>query len=133
MRTDRSIIGSILYIALGAVLLGLGIAQVVDAFWSGMGSALVAVGVIRIVHFVRFRKNETYRENQEIAKTDERIRFLRSKAWAWAGYLFVLMAAVGAIAFKLLGQDLLSIAAGGAVCLLVILYAFSYLALRKKY
>ena len=133
MRTDRSIIGSILYIALGAVLLGLGIAQVVDAFWSGMGSALVAVGVIRIVHFVRFRKDETYRENQEIAKTDERIRFLRSKAWAWAGYLFVLMAAVGAIAFKLLGQDLLSIAAGGAVCLLVILYAFSYLALRKKY
>ena len=80
MRTDRSIIGSILYIALGAVLLGLGIAQVVDAFWSGMGSALVAVGVIRIVHFVRFRKDETYRENQEIAKTDERIRFLRSKA-----------------------------------------------------
>ena len=133
MRTDRSIIGSILYIALGAVLLGLGIAQVVDAFWSGMGSALVAVGVIRIVHFVRFRKDETYRENQEIAKTDERIRFLRSKAWAWAGYLFVLMAAVGAIAFKLLGQDLLSIAAGGAVCLVVILYAFSYLALRKKY
>ena len=133
MRTDRSIIGSILYIALGAVLLGLGIAQVVDAFWSGMGSALVAVGVIRIVHFVRFRKDETYRENQEIAKTDERIRFLRSKAWAWAGYLFVLMAAVGAIAFKLLGQDLLSIAAGGAVCLLVILYAFSYLALSKKY
>ena len=133
MRTDRSMIGSILYIALGAVLLGLGIAQVVDAFWSGMGSALVAVGVIRIVHFVRFRKDETYRENQEIAKTDERIRFLRSKAWAWAGYLFVLMAAVGAIAFKLLGQDLLSIAAGGAVCLLVILYAFSYLALRKKY
>ena len=133
MRTDRSIIGSILYIALGAVLLGLGIAQVVDAFWSGMGSALVAVGVIRIVHFVRFRKDETYRENQEIAKTDERIRFLRSKAWAWAGYLFVLMAAVGAIAFKLLGQDLLSVAAGGAVCLLVILYAFSYLALRKKY
>ena len=133
MRTDRSIIGGVLYIALGAVLLGLGIAQVVDAFWSGMGSALMAVGVIRIVHFVRFRKDETYRENQEIAKTDERIRFLRSKAWAWAGYLFVLMAAAGAIAFKLLGQDLLSIAAGGAVCLLVILYAFCYLALRKKY
>lgn len=133
MRNDRSIVASILHIILGVILLGLGIIEVVDSFWSGMGSALLAIGVIRTVHFFRYRKDASYRESQEIAKTDERIRFLRNKAWAWAGYLFVLIAAVCAIAFKLLGQELLSIAAGFAVCLIVLLYWFSYLALGKKY
>lgn len=64
---------------------------------------------------------------------DERNHFIRNKAWAWAGYLFVLIAAVCSIAFKLLGQELLSMAAGFAVSILVLLYWVCYLVLKKKY
>jgi hypothetical protein len=60
-------------------------------------------------------------------------RFLRNKAWAWAGYFFVLVAAVLSIGLKLLGQDLLSVAAGLSVCCITLFYWVSYLVLRKKY
>ena len=133
MRSDKRIIANIFFIMLGVALLGLGIAEIVDAFWSGMGSALIAVGVIRMVHFVRFRKDETYREQFKIDTTDERHRFIQNKAWAWTGYLFVLAAAVCSIVFKLLGQDLLSIAAGFSVCFMMVVYWLCYMFLNKKY
>jgi hypothetical protein len=133
MKNDRRILASILYVFLGTVLLILGVAEVTDAFWSGMGSALIAVGVIRIVQFFRFRKDDSYREKVAIEMTDERNCFLRNKAWAWSGYLFILIAAVSTLVCKLLGQDLLSMAAGFAVCLLALLYWICYLVLRKKY
>ena len=133
MKSDRRILAWIACIVLGAALLALGAADIIDAFWSGMGSALIAVGLIRSIHFFRFRKDEAYREKCELEKTDERNRFLRNKAWAWTGYLFILAAAVASIALKLLGQDLLSVAAGSAVCVMVILYWISYLILRRKY
>ena len=133
MRGDKRMIANIIFILLGVALLGLGIAEIVDAFWSGMGSALIAVGVIRMVHFVRFRKDETYREQFKIDTTDERHRFIQNKAWAWTGYLFVLAAAVCSIVFKLLGQDLLSIAAGFSVCFMMVVYWLCYMFLNKKY
>ena len=133
MRKHKGIIAGTVYIFLGAILLWLGFTEVIDPFWSGMGSALVAVGVVRIVQLYRFRNNETYREKVETEKTDERSHFLRNKAWAWAGYLFVLMAAASTIVFKLLGQDLLCMAAGFAVCLILLLYWICYVILRKKY
>lgn len=133
MKNDRKILASTLYVFLGAVLLLLGIVEFVDAFWSGMGSALIAIGVLRIIQFFRFRKDNRYHEKVAIEMTDERNRFLRNKAWAWSGYLFILFAAVAAIVCKLLGQDLLSMAAGFAVSLLALLYWVSYLILRKKY
>ena len=133
MRKHKGIIAGTVYIFLGAILLWLGFTEVIDPFWSGMGSALMAVGVVRIVQLYRFRNNESYREKVETEKTDERSHFLRNKAWAWAGYLFVLMAAASTIVFKLLGQDLLCIAAGFAVCLMMLLYWICYVILRKKY
>ena len=80
MKSDRRIFAWISYIILGAILVVLGVLEVVDAFWSGMGSALIAIGIIRIVHFFRIRKDESYRERVELEKTDERSRFLRNKA-----------------------------------------------------
>jgi len=69
----------------------------------------------------------------EIEVSDERNRFIRSKAWAWAGYIFILVTSVSIIILKLMGQDLLSMAAYAAVFFLLILYWVSYLILKKKY
>lgn len=133
MKQDRRMIVNIIYIVLGVVLLGLGVTEVVDPFWSGMGGALIGVGVIRTIQILRYSKDEAYREEKEIEAKDERNQFIRNKAWAWASYYFVLIAAVSAIGFKLMGQDLLSMAAGFAVCILMLLYWVCSLVLRRKY
>lgn len=133
MKNDRRIIAAICYIVLGAVLLALGIMEILDEFWSGMGAALMVVGVLRVVQFFRYRNNEEYREKTEIAAKDERNQYIRNKAWAWSGYLFMLIAAVATIAFRVAGQDTLSFAASMAICLLLVLYWGFFLVLSKKY
>lgn len=128
----RSVIYAV-YIVVGIVLLVLGGAEVVDDFWSGMGSALICVGILQLIRLLRLHKDAEYRKKMEVEISDERNRFIQGKAWAWAGYLFVLIAAVSAIVLRIAGQELLSMVAGYAVCLLMVLYWICYLILQKKY
>ena len=129
----RRIIPLIIYMVLGVILIGLGFADVIDEFWSGMGGGLLAVGLMRTIQLIRLKKDESYREKTETEIKDERNCFIRNKAWAWAGYLFVLIAAVAVIVLKIAGQELLCMAASGAVCLLLILYWVAYFILKQKY
>ena len=130
---DKKNIYPIVLLIAGLVLTGLGLAEIVDEFWSGMGSALLVIGIIRLLRYYRLKKNDAYREKMETAVTDERNQFIRMKAWSWAGYLFIIVTALGTIIFRILGQDLLSQVAGGAVCLMLVLYWVSFFALKKKY
>ena len=129
----KSYLVSIIYIMLGAVLIGLGFAGKVDEFWNGMGSALLVIGVIQLIRRYRLDKNEAYREKMEIENNDERNKFIRNKAWAWAGYLFVMIMAVASIVLRIFEQNLLSIATSGAVCLMLLLFWGSYFFLKRKY
>ena len=133
MKNSRRIAAYIIYILLGISLLVLGMLEIVDSFWSGMGGALLAMGVIRLIQNLRYSNDESYREKRDVEVQDERNQFIRNKAWAWAGYLFVLIAAICTIVFKLLGQELLSMAAAFAVSILVLLYWICYTVLKKKY
>ena len=74
-----------------------------------------------------------YREKVDIALEDERNKFLRNKAWAWAGYLFVILSAVGSLILRFAGQEELANMAAGAMGLLVFLYWASYMVLSRKY
>ena len=133
MKHNRRLVAYIIYIIFGAALIVLGTLDIVDSFWSGMGGALIAMGALRVIQFLRYSKDESYREKWEVETQDERNHFIRNKAWAWSGYLFVMIAALSTIMFKLLGQELLSMAASFAVCILVLLYWICYLVLKKKY
>ena len=133
MKWDKRIYLSIFWVIAGAALLALAVMEKVDSFWSGMGSGLLVVGILQILRFCRFNKNAAYREKMEVEYSDERNAFIRNKAWAWAGYLFILISAVSVIVLKLLGQDQLSMAASAAVCLMLVLYWISYYVLRRKY
>lgn len=130
---NRGWITSIVYLALGAVLLGCGIAGIVDEFWSGMGGGLLGVGIVRMIQMIRYQKNETYKEAVDTAMSDERNRFIANKAWAWAGYWYVLIGAVGTLVFRLVGMEELSVFSGFSICLILVLYWVSNLWLRKKY
>ena len=130
---DKKNIYPIALLVAGLALIGLGFAEIVDEFWSGMGSALAVMGIIRLLRFYRLNKNTAYREKMETAATDERNQFIRAKAWSWAGYLFIMVSAVATIIFRILGQDLLCQFASSAVCLMLVLYWISYFVLKKKY
>ena len=132
MKKIDIIFGAI-WLLLGLVLTILCCLETLDDFWSGMGSALLVIGALRLLRGYRLSKNETYREKIEVAETDERFRFIRNKAWAWAGYLFIIICSLSVIIFKLLRQDLLSVAFGGAVCLMIVLFWGCFFILNKKY
>ena len=129
----KNVFFSALWIVLGTVLFLCGIFEVVDSYWSGMGGAFLAVGILQALRIRRYYANPDYREKFDRANKDERNRFLGGKAWAWAGYLFVMTAAIGSIVFKLMGrEDLMQLASGG-VCLILIYYWLAYLYLSRKY
>lgn len=133
MNNKRRMLVSILWILLGIGLIVGALVAKMDSFWSGLGTAFLFVGALQMVRWIRYARNPEYREKVEVENKDERNRSLSAKAWAWAGYLFVLLCAVASILLRVLKQELLSMAAGGAVCLIITLYWITYLILKKKY
>ncbi len=119
---NKRIYLSIFWILIGAALFGLGTFDIIDSFWGGMGTGLIAVGIVQTVRWMRYRSNSEFREKFDTNANDERNRFLSNKAWAWAGYISVLTGAVGVIVFKVMGKDELSLFCSMAVCLLLVLY-----------
>lgn len=133
MKYDKKIYLSILYIVLGALLFVLGGADMVDEYWSGFGASFLVVGVLLLIRQVRYRTSVEYKETVDTAISDERNGFLRMKAWSWAGYLFIIICAVGTVVFKLLNREDLMMAASFNVCCIIILYWLSFVYLRRKY
>ena len=133
MKITKKLISYILTIAVGATLLTLAIAGVLDSFWGGIGASLLVMSILRLSQLYLYKTDKAYHEKMDTEVSDERNRFLRNKAWAWAGYLFVLIAAVCTIVFKVMEQELLWQATGLSMCLIVTLYWISFLILRKKY
>ena len=124
---------SVVWIFLGIALFTLSFAEVMDNFWSGMGGGLIAVGTLQMIRFRRIQRDPEYRERMEVEVSDERNQFLQGKAWQWAGTLFIVTAGIGVIVLRIVGQEMLSLAASYAVCLLLVLYWGSWMVLRKKY
>lgn len=130
---NKSYLTSVVYIIIGIVLFILSLMSKLDEFWSGMGSALFVMGVIQLLRFRRINNNPEYREKVELELHDERNHFLRNKAWAYAGYLYVIGSAVMTIVFKLIGYDQLSIFASATTCIMSVLFWVSFYYLRSKY
>ena len=129
----KDIVLGVIWLLLGLALTVLCCLETLDAFWSGVGSALMVVGVVRLLRSYRLSRSDIYREKREVAETDERFHFIRNKAWAWSGYLFILISAICTIVFRILGQDLLCMVCSGAVCLMLVLFWVSFFILNKKY
>ena len=132
MNTKR-FIASIVEVILGIVLLICGSIGLIDSYWSGMGGGLMGVGIVFLIRSIRYKRDPEYKEECDIEISDERNKFIRLKAWSWAGYLFVMLAAVASITFKLLGREDLMMFCSGSVCLVLVLYWVSYYMLKNKY
>ena len=117
----------------GCILLGLGIAGIVDEFWNGMGGALIAVGAMNLIRNIRYRKNAEYRENVNTERNDERNQFLHMKAWQLTAGWFVVIAAISTFIFKFMGREDLMMLCSGGVGLMIALYWICFFVLKKKY
>lgn len=125
---------SIFWVLLGATLSGLSIAEILDdSVYSGMGGALMAIGILQIVRIVRYRKDEKYRETIDTEIKDERNVFLRMKSWAWTGYIVVLVEAIGSVIAMVLGQETIQLMLAYSVCLIIFVYWLVYIILSRKY
>ena len=124
---------SLLWVALGAALITCHLAGLMEAYWYSMGISLLVVGILQLLRFRRYQKNAAYREKVDTENSDERNKFISGRAWAWAGYAFVMIAAVAAIASKIAGREDLMMFCSGSVCLIVLLYWGSYMILKRKY
>ena len=133
MNINKRLIAFIVEIVVGAILLILAALNVLDEYWSGMGTALIIVAIVQLIRIIRYKTNTQYRESVDVEVNDERNRYISMKAWSWAGYIFVMISAVASIVLKVLGQDQYMKIASGSICLILVLYWVSYYILRKKY
>lgn len=132
MRKVR-LIASVLEVIIGITLLICSFLNLVDDFWSGFGVSFIIICALFLFRNVRYYTNKGYQQEIDIQTDDERNKYLSLKAWSWAGYLFVIIAAVGTLVFKFVGKEDLMMLCSGTVCLIVSLYWISYMILRKKY
>ena len=134
MNNNRRLMLSIFWVVLGLVLVVLSIAEVLDSsVYAGMGGALTAVGALQVIRNLRYRGNEEYREKVDTEVNDERNRFLRMKSWSWAGYIVVLVEAIGVVVAMIMGKETIQMILAYSVCLILCAYWISYLVLSRKY
>lgn len=133
MKCGKKMYISIFWVALGIGLTVCALLGQLDEFWSGMGSAFIAVGALQLIRMARYSKNPEYREKVDVESKDERNRFIANKAWASAGYVYVVIAAVATIALRLIGLDDMSMVVSGSMCLILVLYWVFYLIFKRKY
>ena len=131
---NRKLVLSVFWVILGAALVGLSVAEVLDSsLYAGMGGALMAVGVLQIVKNRKYRTDADYREKTDVKANDERNRFLRMKSWSWAGYIAILAECVGVIVAMVQNQHTVQMVLSFSVCLILSVYWISYLVLSRKY
>ncbi len=131
---NRKLVLQIFWIILGAVLLVLSVTEVIESpLYSGMGGALMTVGILQLIRTVKYRKDPEYREKVDIELTDERSKYLRMKSWAWTGYIIVLVEGIGVIVAMILGYETIQLVLAYSLCLILLVYWITYLVLNKKY
>ena len=133
MTLNKRLVLSIFWLILGIALIVLSALDILDStMWSGMGGGLCGVAVLQIVRNLRLRRSEAYREKEEIAVNDERNRYLRLKAWSWAGYLFVLASGAANIVLLILRLRAYAVMMSFCLCFVLFTYCAAYYILQHR-
>lgn len=134
MYDNKRLALSIFWVFLGAVLIVLTVTEKLDSgLYSGMGGALLAIGVLQVIRNLKYRTNPEYREKIDTEVNDERNRYLHMKSWSWAGYMTVIIEGIGVVVFTIMRQQLILQVLSWSVCILVFAYWVSYMILSRKY
>ena len=122
---------SIFWVILGIALIVLATKDVIDGIWLGMGGGFTLVGILQIIKNIKYRKDDDYKRNVDISVNDERNKSIRQSAWAYAGYIFILVACITCLVLQMLNyRDYASIL-GYCVCFILFVYWIAYTVLQK--
>lgn len=102
-----------------------------DSFFSGCGTALICVGVLRLLDYIRYVKNPEYAKKVEIENTDERNLQLSMKAQSFAFWTGNLLLAATMIILRIMKLNEYSTMCGYILCVFLLIYAFAYRIYRK--
>lgn len=130
---NRKLAFSIFWIILGAVLMVLTANGVVSDMYSGMGGALIGIGVLQVIRNLRYRTNSKYREKLDVELQDERNKYIRMKSWSWTGYIIVLVQSLGVVIAFVMRQSVIQQVLTLSVCLTLCVYRISYAVICRKY
>lgn len=133
MKKNKKVILSIFWIVLGAGLIVASKLARLDAYWMGMGGGLVFVGALQLFRFIQYNRYPEYKNAVDTEINDERNRFIRAQAWAYTGYILVIIFALASIVLAIFAQELLSTIFSSCVCLIVLLYWITFHILNRKY
>lgn len=134
MGINRGIlIRNILLIVVGAGMIAWAVITDGNSTFSGFGGGLLGVGIIRLFQTIRYRRDEGYREQVDIALSDERNSYIRMKAWSWTGYLVVIGCAAATVVCMFLKLNAYMQIFSSVVCGICVIYWICYLVLSRKY
>lgn len=129
----RKLLVSVTWVVLGIILFILDAVGIIDnSIFSGMGGGFIGIGAIQIYKNLKYHSNEEYKEKVDIESTDERNRYIRMKAWSWAGYLFIIGAAIVSIVLYVTNQIAYGQILSYCICTVLVIYWIAYLVLQKK-
>jgi hypothetical protein len=134
MYDNKRLALSIFWVVAGIALVVLSVMEVLDSsLYAGMGGGLAVVGVFQIVRNLKYRTNAEYREKVDVEVNEERKKYLRMKSWSWAGYITVLVEAIGVVVAMITGNHQLQVTLAYSVCLITFSYWAAYMVLSRKY
>lgn len=133
MYSTRKLIWYFVMLFIGLSLIVLAALGYIENYFSGFGSGLSSVAIVKIVLAIKYRKDEEYAKKKDLSENDERNIFISNKAKSWSFFLTILIFAILTVVLMSLGYEYYSLICSFEVCLMLIIYFIAYLILRKKY
>ena len=125
---------AISYIALGLILVIIDVVNHFENyFFSSFGSALMIMGILRIIRHRKIMRDGQSIRKQERTESDERIRMIAERARSWVFSLSVTGAGILVIVLSILGHHDAALPFAWYVCGMCILYWICFIIIRKKY
>lgn len=100
---------------------------------TGIGSGILAVGLVQLFRAVRIEHNPELKKRVETAAKDERYAFISMKAKEAAFAVYLIIAGILCIVWMVLGYREEGMLAALSICLLALLYAILFRVLARKY
>lgn len=136
MQGKKLLVLGIVEIIIGLVLLVLSI-NGIFGFGSyttpGLYVMFLALGVLQIVRYKKYRDDPEYKAKTDIEKKDERNSFIQMKSWAFVSYVICAADVIGWIVAMILKQKIIMQVLGYSILLILVTYFVAYLVFSRKY
>lgn len=132
MYDNKKLALNIVFVLLGIATMVLSITETIRTpYASGFGAGLAVVGISQIIRYFKYKNDPEFRQKTDVAQTDERIRYIGMKAWAWTGYISLIVGGVLVIILGIMNNEA-AVFASYAVCFELLVYIICYLIISKK-